>query len=162
MIKKAVSPTMTTIKTLDFPARFNRPCMRYKATIGIGGNIGNVIRRFEKLLHFLDLDRNVELMATGSILKNPPFGFTNQDDFYNSVMQISTNLTSEKLLQHLLRIEKKFGRKRSFKNAPRTLDIDLLFYENETKLSKNLILPHPHWQERESVILPLMDLGAVA
>ena len=162
MIKKAVSPTMTIIKTLEFPARFNRPRLRYKATIGIGGNIGNVIRRFEKLLHFLDLDRHVELMATGSILKNPPFGFTNQDDFHNSVIQISTNLSSKKLLQHILRIEKKFGRKRSFKNAPRTLDIDLLFYENETKLSKNLILPHPHWHERESVILPLMDLGAVA
>lgn len=159
MLAKPVTSQMASIKHRHFPARFAIKQMRYGATIGIGGNIGDVVRRFEKLLLILKRDPKIELIASGSILKNPPFGFTEQDDFYNSVISIATNMKARALLQHLLRIEARLGRKRSFKNAPRTMDIDLIFFENETKMSKDLILPHPHWQKRASVILPLFDMG---
>ena len=78
-----------------------------------------------------------------------------QDDFYNSVMVVKTNLQPEAFLRYVLAVELKFGRKRSFANAPRTLDIDIIFYEDRKMSSKQLTLPHPYWQERESVIIPM-------
>jgi len=68
---------------------------------------------------------------------------------------IRTNLSPKELLYFLLRTEKKFKRKRSFKNAPRTLDLDIIMYDDVKYNDKKLNLPHPHFKNRDSVILPL-------
>ena len=94
-------------------------------------------------------------METAPILKNPPFGYINQSYFYNSLIVISTNLQPKALLRYILHAEKRFGRRRLFKDAPRTLDIDMIFYENRVINSRDLILPHPHWHKRDSVLIPL-------
>ena len=67
-------------------------------------------------------------------LENPPFGFLDQDDFYNAVIVIQVDMQAKELLSYLLRLEKKFGRKRSFANAPRTLDLDIIFFEDIKRL----------------------------
>lgn len=157
--KYSISNTLEIYKSEYFPmqkkAIFPR---RYKATVGIGGNIGDVKRRFHHLLFALDRDRRVEVISTSLILKNPPFGYTQQDDFFNSIMQIETSMQAEVFLKFLLRMEKKYGRKRSFANAPRSLDLDLLFFNNLKIDTKVLTLPHPEWDKRESVLIPLAGL----
>jgi 2-amino-4-hydroxy-6-hydroxymethyldihydropteridine diphosphokinase len=103
----------------------------------------------------MQASRRVCLLENSPILKNPPFGFLAQNDFLNALMLVETNLTPKELLRYVLRIEKKFGRKRLFKDGPRTLDIDLIFYEDRTIQSRELTLPHPAWMQRSSVFVPL-------
>jgi len=143
------------IKTTFFPASLKKSNKKNKALIGIGCNIGNCIRRFKKLYLFLNSHPKIDIIQTSIIYKNPPFGYLDQPWFYNSVMVIRTNLSPMELLNFLLYVEKKFGRKRSFKNAPRTLDLDIIMYNNVKLNTKKLILPHPHFKKRDSVLIPL-------
>ena len=145
-----------------FPASYKTAkVLRHRAIVGLGGNVGDVIRRFQQLSLYLQKDSRVSLLHTSPILQNPPFGYTDQDDFLNSVMELETNLNPQELLTLLLRTEKRFGRKRSFANAPRTLDLDLIFFDKVKMQTRSLTLPHPHWSERESVIIPLQNLGVL-
>jgi 2-amino-4-hydroxy-6-hydroxymethyldihydropteridine diphosphokinase len=143
------------IKTTFFPASIKKSNKKNKALIGIGCNIGNCIRRFKKLYLFLNSHPKIDVIQTSIIYKNPPFGYLDQPWFYNSVMVIRTNLSPMELLNFLLYVEKKFGRKRSFKNAPRTLDLDIIMYNNVKLNTKRLVLPHPHFKKRDSVLIPL-------
>ena len=131
---------------------------KYETVVGIGGNKGDVRKRFRNLYMYLKRSSLVSISETSPILQNPPFGYLDQDDFYNAVMVIRTSLSPKAFLKFLLHGEKIFKRKRSFKNAPRTLDLDIIFYDGKKYSSKNLKIPHPSWQQRESVVLPLMSL----
>ena len=117
--------------------------------------MGDVRRRFEHLFFALKRDRQVAVVRTALILKNPPFGYTEQEDFFNSIIILRTSMQPKAFLRYLQRIEKKFGRKRSFANAPRTLDLDILFFDNRNMQTKDLTIPHASWFERESVLIPL-------
>jgi len=155
MIKRQLSPRLTLLRTGHFPGLFSARGLPHRAVIGIGGNIGDVARRFERLLVFLRRTSYINVLATSPILKNPPFGFTEQQDFLNAVLMIETSLQPRALMHFLLRAERRFGRVRSFANAPRTLDLDILFYDHRHIDYPDLTVPHPHWQERESVVIPL-------
>ncbi len=141
-----------------FPAAFPASNRRHRALVGIGGNVGNTERRFKRLLNYLRSYPKIRIVATSPVLKNPPFGFTEQADFYNAVVVIETDLTPLQLLHDLMRIEKRFGRVRSFKNAPRTLDLDIIFFEFKKVYNKILTIPHPYWHQRESVLIPMLYL----
>ena len=130
----------------------------HKALLGIGGNIGDVVRCFEHLFYYLKRSSFVDVIETAPILKNPPFGYTEQGDFYNSLILVETSLSPRALLSYVLRVEKVFGRKRLFKDGPRTLDIDIIFYENVKMETKILTLPHPGWMKRSSVLIPLSHM----
>ncbi len=159
-LKRRVNSELTLYFDRCFPRKFNyRRVHRYRSVLGIGGNIGDVKRRFIHLLNFLRRDKRVTVVRTGPILKNPPFGFTKQEDFLNSVLEVITSMQPREFLSYILHVEKKFGRKRSFQDAPRTLDIDMIFFDSRVINSKVLTLPHPHWQSRESVVIPLSFLG---
>jgi len=158
-VKRQLNNRLTVIKSLHFAYTSKKELKhRYEATIGIGGNIGDVQRRFEHLLVALRREKRVELVKTSLILKNPPFGYVDQDDFLNSIIILRTSMTPKKLLNYLLHLEKKFGRKRSFENAPRTLDLDMIFFDNRVINTPSLTLPHPSWSQRESVVIPLAGL----
>jgi len=155
MIKrKVLNAQHTLIFTPHFPYNTNSYSGN-KALLGIGGNIGDVVRRFEHLFWYFRRSSFIRVIETAPILKNPPFGFKEQEDFYNSLLLVETRLTPQALLRYVLRVEKVFGRKRSFQDAPRTLDIDIIFYENVTMETKALTLPHPGWMKRSSVLVPL-------
>ena len=157
--KYSISDSLEVYKSEYFPMQKKATStLRHTATVGLGGNVGDVKHRFHHLLFALARDKRVRVVATSLILKNPPFGYVEQDDFFNSIMQIKTSMQAEEFLQYLLRIEKKYGRKRSFANAPRTLDLDLLFFDNLKMNTKTLTLPHPEWDKRESVLIPLAGL----
>ena len=152
--RKQLNDKHTLISTLHFP--YNRASKEgKKVLLGIGGNIGDVMRRFEHLFWYMKRSRFIRIVETSPILKNPAFGYTEQDDFYNALVLVETQLTPKMLLRYVLRVERVFGRKRSFQDAPRTLDIDIIFYENVTMESKTLTLPHPGWTKRLSVLIPL-------
>ncbi|MFT7859881.1 MAG: 2-amino-4-hydroxy-6-hydroxymethyldihydropteridine diphosphokinase [Sulfurimonas sp.] len=158
--KRKLNDKLSTFHGLRYPY-FKKPVkksFRYEAVVGIGGNVGDVKRRFEHLFVALQREKTVELFQTSLILKNPPFGYEAQDDFFNSIIFLKTAMTPKQLLRFLLRLEKRFGRKRSFANAPRTLDLDIIFFDNRKIDTKDLKVPHPHWQERESVVIPLLGV----
>ncbi|MRJ06605.1 MAG: 2-amino-4-hydroxy-6-hydroxymethyldihydropteridine diphosphokinase [Epsilonproteobacteria bacterium] len=129
------------------------------ALIGFGCNLGDCPRRFRKLYSYLKRYRYFRLLATSPLYLNPPFGYLNQPHFWNGVLLLQTHLTPHQLLSHLLRIEKRFGRTREFKNAPRTLDLDLLAMGKWQISTPKLTLPHRGLTSRLSVQIPLLLLG---
>ena len=143
-----------------FPYRRLKPSgYRHRVIVGVGGNVGDTQRRLEHLWVYLRRSSQIYPIQNGVIVRNPPFGYTLQADFYNTVMEIATSLTPQILLRRLLQIEKHFGRKRSFTNAPRTLDLDMIFFANRAMTTRQLTLPHPGYKERLSVLIPLRSLG---
>lgn len=159
-LKRSLGPGLTLYRGALFPyKKCRRGRYRYTATVGIGGNVGDVRRRFARLFRAIARHRGVEVLRTGPILRNPPFGYLEQEDFYNSVMELSTSMLPRRFLRYLMHTEQRFGRKRSFANAPRTLDLDILFFDGRVIDREDLKVPHPHWHERESVLVPLSYLG---
>ena len=158
MLKRKLDVKNELIFTKHFPYS-TKSKGGHRALLGIGGNIGDVLRRFEQLLVYFNRSNFVHVIETAPILKNPPFGYVEQDDFYNSLLLVETQLTPKALLRYVLRVEKLFGRQRSFQDAPRTLDIDIIFYENVKMETKALTLPHHGWSKRESVLIPLQYLS---
>ena len=154
--RKILNKDNTLLFTKHYPyATKSSKVYKDKVLLGIGGNIGDTLRRFEHLFFYLRKSKFLEIIESAPILKNPPFGYVEQGDFYNSLLLVETNLTPMNLLRYLLRVEKLYGRKRLFKDGPRTLDIDIIFYENVKMQSKTLTLPHPSWMKRTSVLIPL-------
>ena len=123
--------------------------------IGIGGNIGNVQKRFNQLFLMLQGDSRFIIEQTSPILKNPPFGFLDQEYFYNAIVVLRTTLSPIESLNAFQRYELRFKRTRSFQDAPRTLDIDIIFYNSTTINIPRLIIPHKGYKNRKSVLLPL-------
>ena len=157
MIRRKIDAQHTLLKTKLYPSNASERG-GHKALLGIGGNVGDVVRRFNHLYWYFKRSAFVHLIETAPIFKNPPFGYTEQDDFYNSLMLVETKLSPKALLAYVLRVEKIFGRKRLFKDGPRTLDIDIIFYENVEMQTKTLTLPHPGWMQRTSVLTPLSQM----
>ena len=124
-------------------------------TIGIGGNIGDVQKRFKKLFKMLQSDSRFNIIQTSPILKNPPFGYLDQDDFLNAIIVLKSNLSPIESLNVFQRYEYRFKRTRSFQDAPRTMDIDIIFYDKKKINTKRLIIPHKGYKDRPSVLIPL-------
>lgn len=158
-LKRRLNDKLMVYRSLRFGYKTTQKTFfRHQVVVGVGGNIGDAKRRFEHLFYFLKKSNKVEVLQTSSILKNPPFGFTDQDDFFNALLVLKTDMLPMQMLEYLQRVEKRFGRKRSFANAPRSLDLDIIFFDNVHMNSDRLTLPHPGWSNRESVLIPLMDL----
>ena len=148
MIKREINSQHTLIKTKLYPSSYVERG-GHKALLGIGGNVGDVLRRFNHLFWYFKRSSFINVIETAPILKNPPFGYTEQDDFYNTLMLIETKLTPKALLTYVLRVEKVFGRKRLFKDGPRTLDIDIIFYENVEMQHENFDTSSP-WMDAKN------------
>jgi len=155
-MQKKLNQNNTLIHQPNYPYLTNQKSLHpHQALLGIGGNIGDVRRRFNHLFVYLQRSPFIEIIETAPILQNPPFGYLDQDDFYNSLIYVKTCLKPKALLRYILSVEDRFGRKRSFQDAPRTLDIDMIFYEEVAMQHKRLILPHHGWNSRDSVLIPL-------
>lgn len=127
----------------------------YRCYVGMGGNQGDTIKLFQRVIRKWQNDRRLRVMQTSLILKNPPFGYLEQNDFYNAVVLLETSMAPWDFLKLLLHVEKRFGRVRSFKNAPRTLDLDIIMFDLFERNSQKLTLPHPKWSQRVSVLAPM-------
>jgi len=144
-----------------YPKCNNRKPFLYTYTIGTGGNVGNVILAFKKLYKLLH-NNKINIHKTSIILKNPPFGYLNQPFFYNSIIEFNSNFPPKVIFKKLKFIENRFKRIRIIKDGPRTIDLDIIFIKRKNKdlffYTQDLIVPHPKWSERESVLIPLMYL----
>ncbi len=128
------------------------------AYIGIGTNIGDREKNIRDAIKALNHLPNTKVVDISAVYETEPWGYTEQDNFYNVCVKVETEMSPECLLGGCLGIEASMGRERPFKNAPRIIDIDLLLYENEKRCSKELMLPHPLIGERAFVLVPLKDI----
>jgi 2-amino-4-hydroxy-6-hydroxymethyldihydropteridine diphosphokinase len=99
------------------------------------------------------------LIRRSSLYCTTPVGYADQPDFVNAVAEIETRLSPDELLEACLEIERKHGRNRTFKNAPRTLDLDILLYGDMMSVEPRLTLPHPRMHERAFVLVPLAEIA---
>jgi 2-amino-4-hydroxy-6-hydroxymethyldihydropteridine diphosphokinase len=100
----------------------------------------------------------VRLIAASPVYETPPWGYAEQPAFLNQVIQAETDLDPHALLAYLKRIEASMGRKTNFRNGPRVIDLDILFYDDTMLNSPELTIPHPSIPERAFVLVPLADL----
>jgi 2-amino-4-hydroxy-6-hydroxymethyldihydropteridine diphosphokinase len=105
------------------------------------------------------LTPQLEVKSKSQVYETPPWGFEDQPRFLNQVIKGTTYLDPERLLKHLKRLEVALGRKASFPNGPRSIDMDLLFYDDLVLNKPSLVIPHPRLHERAFVLLPLMDIA---
>jgi len=128
-----------------------------RAYVGFGANLGDPAAALRSAA--AELARRAGPIAAASrIYRSAPVGLADQPDFRNAVALLETELTADALLDLLLAIEAEFGRVRGVRFGPRTLDLDLLWYEGEAREDERLTLPHPRAHEREFVLRPLADL----
>ena len=133
--------------------------MKITAYIGLGANLNGPATQVEYALAELDRIPSTRLVARSSLYATAPVGYVDQPDFINAVAQLETALAPRALLAALLDIEQRHGRERSFRNAPRTLDLDLLLYGAAHFHEDHLTLPHPRMTERAFVLLPLIEIA---
>lgn len=131
--------------------------MRINAKIGIGANLGDARHTVTLAIARLAQLPQTRLTAQSSLFRTAPLDATG-DDYVNAVIAIDTGLDAFALLQSLQELELAFGRERPYRNAPRTLDLDLLLYGSEQIDSEQLSVPHPRMTERAFVLLPLLQI----
>jgi len=128
------------------------------AYIGIGANLGDARGNVADALERLQRLPGCTLMAASGLYRTAPID-SSGDDYINAVARIATTLGAEALLQALHGIEQAHGRERPYRNAPRTLDLDLLLYGDQRIASATLTVPHPRMTERAFVLVPLLELA---
>lgn len=125
--------------------------------LALGSNLGDRLANLRQAI--LSLTPQMEVRIKSQVYETPPWGYTDQPKFLNQVVKVTTYLDPEPLLKHLKRLEVALGRKESFPNGPRLIDIDILFYDDLVLNKPSIVIPHPRLQERGFVLLPLMDIA---
>src|SRR3989338_6262343 len=125
--------------------------------IGLGTNLGN---KEENLKHAIEEIKKVaEVLVCSPVYETEPIGLANQPLFYNQIIEIRTTLNPEALLVALKDIEKNMGRVSTIRNGPRSIDCDILYYENRIVETEILLIPHPRAAERAFVLVPLANIA---
>lgn len=128
------------------------------AYIALGANLGDARATVRDALAQLGQLPQTELRRASSLYRTAPWE-ARGPDFINAVAEVSTGLTAPALLQALQALELQAGRERPYRNAPRTLDLDVLFYGEARIASAQLTVPHPRWAERAFVLVPLAEIA---
>jgi len=134
--------------------------MKHQAWIAIGGNQGDVLKNFHSAYQHIHHHAQCSIQACSKIYQTPPLGPANQPDYFNAVLWISTSFHPKTLLAFLQSIEKQHGRIRQQRWGARTLDLDILAFNQLCLNTPNLILPHPEMHKRQFVLKPLCDIDA--
>ena len=129
------------------------------AFIGIGSNLDNPLLQVQTALRELAEIPKTELIRSSSLYRTPPMGPPDQPDYINAVAALTTTLSPTELLDALQALEARHGRVRTIHWGPRTLDLDLLLYGNETVHTARLTVPHPGIAQRAFVVLPLAEIA---
>ena len=131
-----------------------------RAYVGLGANIGDRERTFREAVDALGAEEGIEVAAVSTLRETDPVGVGEQPRFLNGVAALETSLGARELLDRLLAVEQRFGRVRvPGEHGPRTLDLDLLLYGDETIDEPGLAVPHPRMHERRFVLEPLAELA---
>ncbi len=128
------------------------------AFVALGANLGDAARALRGALKALDETPGVRVVRASSLYRTAPVE-SSGPDYLNAVAEVSTTLTAPALLDALQAIEQAAGRERPYRNAPRTLDLDLLLYGSASIASRTLTVPHPRMWERAFVLVPLWEIA---
>lgn len=128
------------------------------AVIALGSNLAEPARQVRAALSALEAHPQIQIEKTSSLYLTAPVGYDDQPDFVNAVCSVRTSLDGVSLLAVLNRIEADFGRERTFRNAPRTLDLDIIDFDGISSDDPHLTLPHPRAHERSFVMKPLAEI----
>ena len=123
-----------------------------------GGNLGNRLQNLQYAAKLIEESCGV-IYRSSSIYQTAAWGYTTQPDFYNQALALHTLFSPDELMAALLKIENYMGRQRSFKMAPRIIDIDVLLIDNIIYNSSVVTIPHPHLAERRFVLTPLSEIA---
>jgi 2-amino-4-hydroxy-6-hydroxymethyldihydropteridine diphosphokinase len=129
------------------------------AYLGLGGNLGNRRQYLAGAIHALNSEQGIRVESVSSVYETKPVGVIDQPDFLNLVAQIATELSARELLARCLRIEADLGRVRTERWGPRTIDIDVLWFDEKTVNEPDLVLPHPRMLARAFVLVPLAEIA---
>lgn len=133
--------------------------MENSAFIALGSNIGN---RYDYLMGAIECLKGyskIQLVNCSSVYETDPVGYVDQDLFLNMIVEIRTECSALELLDFCLKTELKLGRKREIVWGPRTIDLDILMYNQENIETERLIVPHPRMLERAFVMIPLLEIN---
>jgi 2-amino-4-hydroxy-6-hydroxymethyldihydropteridine diphosphokinase len=129
------------------------------AYVALGANLADPVVQIRAAIQALEKLPESRLLKASSLYRTAPVGIHGQPDFINAVAALHTRLSPQELLTALFEIEAAFGRRRDFYHAPRTLDLDLLLYDDRQIDSAFLRLPHPRMHLRAFVIAPLLEIA---
>jgi 2-amino-4-hydroxy-6-hydroxymethyldihydropteridine diphosphokinase len=129
------------------------------ATLGLGGNIGDPAASMARALVLLDTRPDCAVEHVSKLYRTPPWGKLDQAWFFNACAAVRTTLPPDELLEACLSIERQMKRERLERWGPRTIDIDVLTYDDRTQHSQTLEIPHPRMTERGFVLKPLADFA---
>lgn len=127
--------------------------------LGVGSNLGDRVSHLEQAQTLVSQFPRTRFLRSSSTQETEPVGGPSQEKYLNAVWEIETLLSPKELKEKLRAIEEKLGRKRSFPNAPREIDLDILFYGEEVVEEEQLKIPHPRLHERRFVLQPLAELA---
>ncbi len=128
-----------------------------RAILSLGSNVGNRLKHLQNAKRLLE-ENGCAVLKQSSVYETEAWGNTEQAAFYNEVIEIQTALSAQELMRKILEIEKALGRIRIEKWAPRTIDIDIIFFNREVIHEEHLAIPHPHLHERKFVLIPLNEI----
>ncbi|SFB23039.1 MULTISPECIES: 2-amino-4-hydroxy-6-hydroxymethyldihydropteridine diphosphokinase [unclassified Bacillus (in: firmicutes)] len=133
--------------------------MKNEAYISLGANMGDRVQTLLEAIKLLNEHEKIRLVNNSSVYETDPVGYEDQDLFLNMVIQVLTDLSAEELLEVCLEIELQLGRKRLVRWGPRTIDLDILLYNQENIETEKLFVPHPRMLERGFVLIPLLEMN---
>lgn len=129
-----------------------------KSYLSLGSNMGNRLEMLKQAVSLLKEHPSIDVMKISSLYETDPVGYTEQDAFLNIVVYLQTELSAHELLDVCQSIETELNRKREIRWGPRTIDLDILLYNQDEVNSARLIIPHPRMHERAFVLVPLLEL----
>ena len=127
--------------------------------LSLGGNLGNTPEIFERTYPMIE-NKVGPILQKSSLYQTAAWGLTDQADFLNQVVLLESSLTPNEILAEIQAIEKALGRERQVTWGPRTLDLDILFIDQELIQERDLQIPHPHIQDRKFILIPLHEIAA--
>ncbi|WP_291569173.1 MULTISPECIES: 2-amino-4-hydroxy-6-hydroxymethyldihydropteridine diphosphokinase [unclassified Clostridium] len=131
----------------------------HKAYIAVGSNLGDKEKNIKDALEIINNSKHTKINKIANYYNTEPVGYTDQDEFLNTAIEVKTLLTPQNLMKFLLDVEKSLKRERIIKYGPRTLDLDVIFYDDLINSDEEIIIPHPRMEERLFVLNPLCDIA---
>jgi 2-amino-4-hydroxy-6-hydroxymethyldihydropteridine diphosphokinase len=131
--------------------------MQQPVSLALGTNVGDRQHNLTTALNLLQT--HIQILNTSPVYETAPWGYLEQDNFLNQVIEAQTSQTPLELFQFVKKVEQKMGREKIIKDGPRLIDIDILFYADMIYSSDKLEIPHPRMRGRSFVLVPLADLA---
>ena len=155
LLKKPWAPTRKHVEyvAVEIERKWN------KVYIAAGSNLGDKEETLKEAIYKIDKRKDCVVTKVSNFYTTDPVGYEDQDQFVNCVFEIDTLQTPSELMDTLLEVEKDFKRERIIRWGPRTLDLDIIFYDDIISYDEHILIPHPRAHERQFVMKPMCDIN---